>query len=256
MTEKIFDSHAHLDDEAFDADREDILSVCAENLAGVLNPGTDLASSEKAAALAARRANIYAAAGFHPHEARLMKDGDEERLAALAKQEKVVAIGEIGLDYYYDHSPRPIQQDVFARQLDLARQLALPVIIHDREAHDDALAIISRAGNGLRGVFHCYAGDWAMARLLLGKGFYLSFGGSLTFKTAGQTREVAQKTPLDRILLETDSPYLTPVPLRGRRNDPRLITHVCQKLAELRGRSFDEIARVTAANAGELFRLS
>ena len=253
---KVFDSHAHLDDSAFDPDREEVLAACLAELAGVLNPGTDLDPSQKAADMAARYDNLYAAGGFHPHEARLMQPGDEDRLAAWAEQEKVVAIGEIGLDYYYDHSPRETQRAVFVRQLDLARQLSLPIILHDREAHGDMLEIIKKEGRGLRGVFHCYSGSWELAQTILRQGFYLALGGGLTFKNAAETREVAQNAPLERLLLETDAPYLTPAPWRGQRNQPGMVRHVCAKLAELRTMEQDEVARITTDNVCALFNLT
>jgi TatD DNase family protein len=252
---KFFDSHAHLDDRAFNADREEVLTASLAELAGVLNPGADLSSSRMAVEMAGRYANFYAAVGFHPHDAKSLIPGDEDKLAGWAAEAKVVAIGEIGLDYYYDHSPREVQQAVFIRQLDLARQLKLPVIIHDREAHGDMLSIIQKEGRGLSGVFHCYSGDWELAEILLRLGFYLSFGGSLTFRTAEQTRVVAQKTPLERIILETDSPYLTPVPWRGQRNQPIRVRQAGEKLAALRRLSADVVADATTANVRALFNL-
>ncbi|MDR2007212.1 MAG: TatD family hydrolase [Acidaminococcales bacterium] len=252
---KPFDSHAHLYDEAYDADRAQVLAESARELSGLIIPGADLASSHQAVELAQMYGNVYAAVGFHPHEARLMREGDEDMLAESAKDKKVVAIGEIGLDYYYDHSPRETQKAVFIRQLGLARQLGLPVVIHDRDAHGDILAIMQKEGRGVSGVFHCYSGSWEMAELLLKMGFYLSFGGSLTFKNAAKTVKVAQNTPIDRILLETDAPYLTPVPWRGRRNSPCLVKLVCAKLAALKGLSFEETAGVTAANTCALFNI-
>ncbi len=250
---KLFDSHAHLDDEAYDSDRERIIAECEAELAGVLNPGCDLLSSAVAVDLAERYRAVYAAVGFHPHEARLMQPGDEAKLAAWCQQPKVVAIGEIGLDYYYDHSPRAVQKEVFIRQLDLARQLDLPVIIHNRDAHGDILEIIKKEGKGLRGVFHCYSGSWETARELLKLGWYLAFGGSLTFKNAVKTVEVARNTPLERILLETDSPYLSPAPLRGKRNKPTLVKLVCEKMAVEKSIPAEEIARATTANVCDLF---
>ena len=250
---KLFDTHAHMDNRAFAADRDAVLTECSVSLDGVLNPGADLNSSRMAVKLAGSYPNIYAAVGFHPHEAKLMRCGDEETLAAWTTEKNVLAIGEIGLDYYYDHSPRDTQRAVFIRQLDLARQLRLPVIIHNRDAHGDMLSIIKTEGKGLRGVFHCYSGSWEMAKILLSHGFYLALGGSLTFKNAVKTVEVAMKAPMDRLLLETDAPYLAPVPFRGKRNQPLLIEYVCEKLANLRGFEPEEIASVTTANAHALF---
>ncbi len=250
---KLFDSHVHLDDKSYDEDRDQVIAECLAELAGVINPGCDLGSSQVAVDLAERYAGIYAAVGFHPHEARLMQPGDEVKLAEWAKSNKVVAIGEIGLDYYYDHSPRQVQREVFVRQLDLARQLDFPVIIHSRDAHGEMLEIVKKEGLGVRGVFHCYSGSWEMAKELLKLGYYISFGGSLTFKNAVKTLEVARNVPLEKILLETDSPYLTPVPCRGKRNSPLLVKFVAQKLAEERGVDFAAIAGATTTNVCDLF---
>ena len=249
----LFDSHAHLDDEAFDDDRDEIIENCSARLKGVINPGSDMDSSKKAVKLSEENAVIYSAVGFHPHEARLMQPKDEEVLAELAKNKKVVAIGEIGLDYYYDYSPRDVQKTVFIRHLDLARQLSLPVIIHDRDAHGDILEIIKNEGQGIRGVFHCYSGSWEMAKVILKMGWYISFGGSLTFKNAVKTVEVAKNIPDDMMLLETDSPYLTPVPYRGKRNNPCMVEHVCTKMAELKDMEFEQVADITTKNVMALF---
>ncbi len=253
---KVFDSHAHLDDNRYDADRDDVLERSLRELAGVVNPGTDLADSQVAVRLAQRYEHVWAAVGFHPHEARLMQAGDEARLAELASDPKVVAIGEIGLDYYYDHSPRDVQQAVLIRQLDLARQLSLPVIVHDRDAHGDVMAIIKREGKGLSGVFHCYSGSLEMAEELIKLGFYVSFGGPLTFNNAVKLQEVARKVPLERILLETDSPYLTPQPFRGQRNEPLHVRLVAERLAQLRGLTPAAVAEATTRNVETLFSLS
>ena len=185
-----------------------------------------------------------------------MQAGDEARLAELASDPKVVAIGEIGLDYYYDHSPRDVQQAVLIRQLDLARQLSLPVIVHDRDAHGDVMAIIKREGKGLSGVFHCYSGSLEMAEELIKLGFYVSFGGPLTFNNAVKLQEVARKVPLERILLETDSPYLTPQPFRGQRNEPLHVRLVAERLAQLRGLTPAAVAEATTRNVETLFSLS
>ena len=250
---KLFDSHAHLDDKRFDADRETVINECLNELAGVLNPGCDLPTSSVAVELAQKYETIYAAVGFHPHEAQHMQAKDEDILAAWTKDKKVVAIGEIGLDYYYDHSPREVQKAVFVRQLDLAKQLDLPIIIHNRDAHGDILQTIKNEGKGIKGVFHCYSGSWEMAKELLKLGFYISFGGSLTFKNAVKTVEVAQKIPLDRVLLETDSPYLTPEPFRGKRNNPCMVKYVAERLAKERNLDFAEICSITTDNVYGLF---
>jgi len=208
-----------LDDPVFDQDRAAILAQAAANgVSWILNPGADMASSAKAVALAAEYANIYAAVGIHPHDAKDVTEPDYEQLAAWARQDKVVAIGEIGLDYYRNLSPREVQQAVFIRQIDVARQMHLPIIIHDRDAHGDILSIIKREARGVRGVFHCYSGSWEMAQDLIKLGFYISFAGPVTYKNAAKLQAIAQAAPLDRILVETDSPYLTPEPYRGQRN--------------------------------------
>lgn len=249
----LFDSHAHLDDEAFESDREEVIEKCLCEIKGVVNPGSDMASSLKAIGLAERYGGIYAAVGFHPHEAKLMQDKDIDTFAKLATNKKVVAIGEIGLDYYYDHSPRDIQKDVFIRQLDLARQLHLPVIIHNRDSHADILEILKKESKGIRGIFHAYSGSWEMAKILLKMDWLIAFGGSLTFKNAVKTVEVAQKIPEDMMLLETDSPYLTPVPFRGKRNDPSMVKLVCEKVAQLKNLPVEYVANVTTNNLRTLF---
>lgn len=251
---KIFDSHAHLTDEHYDNDREAVIERTLRELAGMIHPGTTMEDSRAAAALAKQYERIWAAVGVHPEEARSMQPGDEQRLADLAADDKVVAIGEIGLDYFYeDAAPRELQQSVLIRQLDLAKQLALPVIIHDRDAHGDILDILRREGKGVYGVFHCFSGSWEMAKELLKRDFYLSFGGPLTFSNAAKLRDIAQKAPLDRMLLETDSPYLTPHPLRGHRNEPVNVKLVAEKMATLRGLSVEAIAEATTANVQTLF---
>lgn len=250
---KWFDSHAHFDADWFKDDRKNVIQKCLSELVGVLNPGCDLSSSEMAVALANEYDTIYAAVGFHPHEAKNMKDKDEDVLAKWAKDKKVVAIGEIGLDYHYNHSPKDVQKSVFIRQIDLAKQLGLPIIIHDRESHGDILEIIKKEGKGVRGVFHCYSGSWEMAKEVLKLGFYVSFSGSLTFKNAVKTVEVAKNVPLDRVLVETDSPYLSPEPFRGKRNEPCLVKYVGERLAKERGRDFAQISSITTNNMYELF---
>ena len=249
-----FDSHAHLDDSAFDEDREAVIEKCFKEISGIVNPGSDMQSSLKAVKLAEQHKGIYAAVGFHPHEARLMQDKDVDALSELAKKKKVVAIGEIGLDYYYDYSPRDIQKDVFVKQLDLARQLDLPVIIHNRDSHEDMLSILKKEGKGIKGIFHAYSGSWEMAKIILKMDWLIAFGGSITFKNAAKTMEVAQKIPTDRMLVETDSPYLTPVPFRGKRNDPSRVMLVCEKLAEVKALDIENIANITTKNLCKLFR--
>ena len=248
-----FDTHAHYDDRAFDADRETLLAGMPDAGVGlILNPGCDVESSERALALAERFGFVYAAVGIHPEELAGCREGDLERIRELTAHERCVAVGEIGLDYYWDASRKEEQKALFASQLELALERDLPVIVHDREAHGDCLEIVSRY-EGLRGVFHCYSGSPETAELLLKRGWYLGFDGPITYKNARRAPEVLALCPLDRMLLETDSPYLSPVPLRGRRNDSRNLCHVAQKIAELRGTTAEEIAAVTMENGKRLF---
>ena len=252
---KLFDSHAHLDSDSFDEDRDEVIKESLEKLAGFLNPGCDIPTSEFAVNLAGNYDNVYAAVGFHPHEAKEMLSGDEDKLLDFAKNKKVVAIGEIGLDYYYDHSPRDVQKQVFIRHIELARALDLPIIIHDRDAHADTMSIVKEHAKGLKGVFHCYSGSWEMAKEILKLGFYVSFGGSLTFKNAVKTVEVAKNIPIENVILETDSPYLTPVPFRGKRNNPMMVEYVCRKFSEIRDIDYDEVANITTNNVYKLFNI-
>ena len=252
----IFDTHAHYDSRQFDSDREAVLSALPGAGVGlVLDPGCDLPSSRAAAALAERFPHVYAAAGIHPEDCAGCTDADFDAVAELCRREKVVAIGEIGLDYYWaENPPREFQQRVFRRQLELALALDLPVIVHDREAHGDCLAIV-REYPGLRGVFHCFSGSPEMAEELLKRGWYLGFDGPVTYKNARRAPEVAAVTPLDRIVVETDSPYMAPVPLRGRRNDSRNLPYVIETLAAWKGVSPAEMTDITWNNGLRLFGL-
>ena len=252
----LFDTHAHYDDESFDADRDAVLTALPEQGVGlVLNPGCDVESSRKAVRYAAAYPHVYAAVGIHPENCGGCTAGDLDAIRALAQLPKTVAIGEIGLDYYWaENPPRDFQQQVLRQQLALARELALPVIIHDREAHADTLAIV-REFPGVTGVFHCFSGSPEMARELLKMGWYLGFDGPVTYKNARRAPEVAAVTPLDRMLIETDSPYMTPVPYRGRRNDSGYVHLVAERLAEWKGVTPEEMARVTTENGKRLFRI-
>ena len=254
MNALLFDTHAHYDDEAFDADRDALLAALPEKGVGlVLNPGCDLASSRRALDIAQAHRHVYAAVGIHPENCGDFVPADMEALAALAAHPKAVAIGEIGLDYYWDENPpRELQKTVLRRQLALARELNKPVIIHDRDAHEDTLAIV-REFPGIRGVFHCFSGSPEMARELLALGWYLGFDGPITYKNARRAPEVIAAAPPERLLIETDSPYLAPVPHRGERNDSGLVYLVAEKIAEIRGISPGEVARITAQNGRELF---
>ena len=252
----IFDTHAHYDDSRFDGDRDAVLAALPEaGVELVLDPGCDLPSSRAAAALAERYGHVYAAAGIHPENCAGFQDADLAGLRQLLAQPKVAAIGEIGLDYYWaENPPRDFQQMVFRKQLALAEELDLPVIVHDREAHGDSLSII-REFPAVTGVFHCFSGSPEMAEELLKRGWYLGFDGPITYKNARRAPEVAAITPLERMVVETDAPYLSPVPVRGRRNDSRYLPHVIAKLAEWKGVTPEEMTRITCENGKRLFRL-
>ena len=252
----LFDTHAHYDSRQFDADRDQVLSALPGQGVGlVVNPGCDLDSSRRAIGIAERYPFVYAAVGVHPEDCAGWQDTDVDELRSLAAHPKVVAIGEIGLDYYWNETPpREFQQRVFRAQLALARELDLPVIVHDREAHGDCLSII-REFPQVRGVFHCFSGSAEMAKELVGLGWMISFTGALTYKNARKAVEAAQAVPLDRIMIETDSPYMAPVPCRGERCHSGLARHTCQRLAELRGISPEECARITFENGTEFYQL-
>ncbi|PNT91513.1 TatD family hydrolase [Clostridium thermosuccinogenes] len=254
----LFDTHAHFDDERFDDDRDEVIRKAHESgVSYILNASSDMDSSRKSMALADKYDFIYAAVGVHPHSAGEMKEDDLEILAGYASHPKVVAIGEIGLDYYYDNSPRNVQKYWFARQIRLAREVGLPVVIHDRDAHEDTLAIIRAEGaSEVGGVFHCYTGSVEMAKEVLKNNFYIALGGAVTFKNARKLLDVAKFVPEDRLLIETDCPYMTPEPYRGKRNDSGYVRLVAEKIAELRGVTFEEIAQITAQNARRLFKIT
>ena len=252
----LFDTHAHYDDEAFDADRDALLTALPQRGVGlILNPGCDVESSRKAVAYAAAYPHVYAAVGIHPENCAGFVPADIDVLRELARQPKVAAIGEIGLDYYWaENPPRKLQQQVLRAQLARARELRLPVIFHDREAHGDSLAIV-REFPDVTGVFHCFSGSPEMARELLQMGWYLGFDGPVTYKNARRAPEVAAVTPPERMLIETDSPYMTPVPYRGKRNDSGYVYLVAEKLAAWKGVTPEELARITTENGKRLFRI-
>jgi len=269
------DSHAHLFKKDYAADLDDVLSRARDaGVDWIVNPGTDLETSREAIELAERYDIIYACVGYHPHEAARCDGRTLEEIEALSHHEKVVGIGEIGLDYHYDFSPRDRQQEVFALQIDIARRRKLPIVIHSREAEEDSLRIVERKltgespwritadgdGEGAaarRGVFHCFPGDEAMARKVNGWGFYISIPGPVTFVSKPQKpnlmAEVAARIPLDQMMLETDSPYLTPVPFRGKRNEPSRLPLIALRIAELKGVPVEEVGRVTSESGRKLF---
>jgi TatD DNase family protein len=249
----LIDSHCHLDSSEFDADREEVIARALE--AGVehmvaIGTGHGPPDLEAGIRLADRYPQFYATVGIHPHDAAKAGQADFERLAELLSHPKVVALGEIGLDYHYDFSPRQTQTSAFVRQMEIAAAAKKPIVIHTREAWDDTAALLEQhwKPHGIGGIMHCFSGGPSEARRALDLGFYLSFGGIVTFPKALEAQAAAREAPADRILVETDAPYLAPVPKRGKRNEPALIVHTARKLAELRGQSLEEVSRVTSDN--------
>ncbi len=251
----IFDSHAHYLSTAFDDDRDTLLTALfGGKVSGIIESGTTISDSREALALADRYPSLWAAVGIHPQEAATFTDRDIDELRVIASHPKAVAIGEIGLDYHYeDGAPRDIQHRCFRAQLALARELSLPVVIHDRDAHEDTLTILKEYSP--KGVVHCFSGSMEMAREVLKLGMHIGIGGVVTFKNARKLVEVASEMPLDRLLLETDAPYLAPVPLRGERCDSSMIIHTAATIAALRGMTTDEVLRIAEENARRLYRL-
>ena len=252
----LFDTHAHMDDRAFDCDREALLTALPQQGIGLLmNPGCSLASSRNTSALSQQYDYIYAAVGSHPDVADEVNEEVIREYRELCKfNPKIKAIGEIGLDYHYEDIPRDIQLKAFRMQMELARELNLPAIVHERDAHEDGMAVV-REFPDVTGVFHCYSGSAEMARQLVDKGWYIGFTGVLTFKNARKAVEVAQSIPLERIVLETDCPYMSPEPFRGKRNDPGKLYRMAEKLAEIRGLSVEEIHQITMENGKRLYRI-
>ena len=255
LTGSIFDSHAHYDDQAFDADREELLAALPQKgVCNVVNCGADLKSSRASVELAARLPYFYAAVGIHPEEVKNAPEDWAEQLEALTAEQKVVAVGEIGLDYHFeDNAPRQVQQDFFEAQLLLANKHRLPVIIHDRDAHGDTMELLKK--HRPRGVVHCFSGSVEMAKEVLHLGMYIGLGGAVTFKNARVPVEVAAMVPPERLLIETDCPYMTPVPFRGKRNDSSLIAYTAARLAEIRNTTSEEILALTRRNAETLFTI-
>lgn len=278
MAATLIDSHCHIDGEAFDDDRDEVVRRAREAcVVAMLNVGTGDPHTDdfrKAVAVAERYENVFASVGVHPHDAKLYDDTAEEHLINLAKSDKVIAWGEIGLDYYYDHSPRDVQREVFRRQIRTARELDLPIIVHSRDADDETVEILTEEFSGnvaipvrnlekadegvsgpLRGIMHCFGGTPQMAEALMPLGFMISFAGNVTFKKAENLRDAASVVPLDKLLVETDCPFLTPLPFRGKRNEPAYVEHTTRFLAEFYGVSFEELARQTSKNFIEFFGL-
>lgn len=253
----LFDSHTHLDDRKFDSDRDEVIKEILESgVTYALNAGADMDSSKRAIALSKKYPFIYASVGVHPSDAAYMTDEDIDVLRTLAQEEKVVAIGEIGLDYHYDNTDKPAQKKWFDRQMSLAAELEMPVIIHDREAHGDCMEILAKYDlTKTGGVLHCFSGSLEMARQAIKMGMYISFAGPVTYKNSVNLKEIAKELPMDRILIETDSPYLPPQPYRGQRNTSAYVGLVAEEIASLRGMSREEVAKATMENAKRLFKI-
>ena len=256
MEAKIFESHAHYDSEQFDEDRHELLMSMPENGIGtIIDSGANWDSVTEVVEMAAKYPHVYAAVGMHPDE---VGDLNEERFAYLKSQcqkDKVVAVGEIGLDYYWDNESHDVQKYWFIKQLDLARELDLPVIIHSREAAADTLEVMKEHGTGLRGVIHCFSYSKELAQEYVKMGYYIGVGGVVTFKNAKKLKEVVEVVPLDRILLETDSPYLAPTPYRGKRNSSLYIPYIAEEIANIKGVTYEEVVAQTEQNGKDLFRI-
>ena len=249
----LFDTHAHLDDEKFDGDRDEIIKyIKDEGVSLLVNVGADMESSKTSVELSEKYDFIYSAVGVHPYDAPLVKDDEIEELRNLAESKKVVAIGEIGLDYHFEDTDKEGQKEGFKRQLALAKELSLPYIIHDRDSHQDCYDIIKESGY-FNGVMHCFSGSAEFAKQMLDLGLYISFAGTVTFKNAKKVKEAAKVVPLDRILIETDCPYLSPEPNRGKRNNPANVRFTAEILAEIKGISFEEMAKITMENGKRFF---
>ena len=252
----LFDTHAHMDDHAFDADREALLAdLSKQDIVLLMNPGCSLDSSRNVDKLTKQYGYIYGAVGSHPDVADEVNEDVLEEYRMLCKQNsKIKAIGEIGLDYHYEDIPREVQLKAFRAQMGLAQELGLPVIVHERDAHEDGMKVVDEFPD-VKGVFHCYSGSAEMAKELIKRGWYIGFTGVLTFKNARKAIEVASAIPLDRIVIETDCPYMSPEPFRGKRNDPGKIYRMAEKLAEIRGVTPEEIQRITVENGKKLYRI-
>ncbi|MGL5053655.1 MAG: TatD family hydrolase [Cetobacterium sp.] len=250
---KLVDTHCHLDNEQFDLDRLEVINKIKEKLEFCVNIGYDLKSSEESLKLAKEYDFIYAVIGIHPIDIAQYNDTLEKQLEEMAKDSNVVAIGEIGLDYHWMTEPKEVQEERFRKQLELARRVNKPVVIHTRDAMEDTVRILKEYPD-LNGVIHCYPGSIETAKVLIDR-FYLGIGGTLTFKNAKKTVEVVKGIPLDRIVIETDSPYLTPIPFRGKRNEPIYVEHIAQKIATIKELNLEEVVRITTENAKKLYRI-
>lgn len=253
---RFFDSHAHMNLHHFDNDREEVLNkIFSSGVEKFVIPGVDMETINSALKLAHQYPDkIYTGLGYHPTDAIKWNDDIHQQIKELAKDPSVVAIGEIGLDYYWDTSPKDIQHEVFKIQIKLAQELDLPVIIHTRDSHEDTLKIL-KENNAQKGIFHCFSGDAKFAKECIDIGFYISFAGNITFKNAQNLRDAAKETPLEHILIETDSPYLTPMPDRGKRNDSSYVKYVAKQIAELKNISVEEVAETTFNNAMKVFKI-
>ena len=255
----LIDSHAHIQGKEYAGDTEAVIDRAGE--AGVdkiivVGGAGDMASNTAAVALADSWANLYATVGMHPHDAKHVGEEELRQVKELVAHPKVIAVGETGLDYYYNHSPREVQREVFTQFIHLAGEKQLPLVVHERDGAQEAAELLREEGNGkVQGVIHCFTGDYDAARAYLDLGFYLSFTGIITFKNAGALREVVRIVPLDKMFVETDSPYLTPVPHRGKRNEPAYVRFVAASIASVKGLSIEEVARVTTNNVRTLFRI-
>jgi TatD DNase family protein len=251
----LFDTHCHIDDEAYQDDREAMIDrAFATGMQYMVCPGVTVESSRQAIALAHRYEQVYAAVGIHPEDgATATKEGFDQLELWLKNEPKIVAVGEIGLDYYWPEPSREIQHSILQRQLAMAKQFNKPIIIHDRDAHGDILQTLKDYGQGLGGIIHCYSGSYEMAKELLKLGYYLGFGGTLVFPKSKKQKEMITRLPMERIVIETDSPYLTPPPYRGKRNEPAYVRYVAEEIARLRGMSVEEVQHITLENGKTVF---
>ncbi len=253
---KFIDSHCHLDMEPFDGDRDEVVKrALEEGIEYIINIGSDRAGNIKCLEVSGQYTHIFSTVGIHPHDAKTLDDKLFYELKQWAENPKVVAIGEIGLDFHYMNSPKDIQIDAFKKQIALARELSLPIIVHSRDAKDETLDILKKDASGMPGVLHCFSGDIDMAKQVINMGFYISIAGPVTFKKAEELREVVKTLPDERILIETDAPYLSPVPKRGKRNEPAYVKHTAQTIADVRNVTLEDIARITTLNTKKLFKI-